>query len=152
MPDPGCTRLHRDRRAAARLSLAVPPPAPLAMPQPAPLAVPLLPKDRNARRTTQAPLAPPHDTSYHIHGTCKACGHVWKKDSITIRQCGNLSLTVQGPQSTMFLMYVGYLTSKNNGRKMCKCRIRLQSSQTDTVHGRRVSGMFSCFRWSTCFP
>jgi hypothetical protein len=37
----------------------------------------VLPKDRNARR--KLPL--PHDT------TCKACGHVWEKDSITVSQC-----------------------------------------------------------------
>ena len=36
-----------------------------------------LPKDRNARR--KLPL--PHDT------TCHACGHVWRKDTVTISQC-----------------------------------------------------------------
>eukprot|EP00966_Prymnesium_polylepis_P257533 5949386-Prymnesium_polylepis.1 len=78
--------------------LAAPPPAPLAAPPPAPLAAPPLaplaaplPRDRNARR--KLPL--PHDTS------CKACDHVWKKDSITISQCKTLKPFAHSARSTI---------------------------------------------------
>ena len=73
---PVCTNL-RIRIHVPLIALPAPlaaPPAPLA---PLTAAPRVLPKDRNARR--KLPL--PHDT------TCQACGHVWKKDSITISQC-----------------------------------------------------------------
>eukprot|EP00966_Prymnesium_polylepis_P235140 5438951-Prymnesium_polylepis.1 len=114
-------------------TVAVPPPAPLAVPPPAPLAV-ALSKDRNARR--KLPL--PHDS------TCKACGYVWKKDSIrrTASQSASVKPFAHSARSTIGRARRVCLESQNDGRKVCKCRAVcrvVRCAHSHTAH-RRACG------------